>query len=271
MPDTLPHEPVGQQPSLSDFNTAMTHFYRGEVYRSSVWRIRLDATTNWAVVATAASLSFAFSETHHTQLMFIITSLLVTLLLSVEARRFRIFDAWRERVRLLEVNFMASHLLGRPFSKDDEWRHILARDLFHPYFKMSLLEAFARRLRRNYIWIFVIIYLSWVSKLCIHPYPASSFAELLSNISVNPFLGLALFILFTGYNACLLALAVWVSFRRPAWGEIQDPNKGFAWLRDDEPEHMAELFKKSRGEDGDPRHHSQDAECSREVQAHDAS
>ncbi len=28
---------------------ALAHLYRGELYRSTVWRTRLDATTNWAV------------------------------------------------------------------------------------------------------------------------------------------------------------------------------------------------------------------------------
>jgi len=32
--------------------TARSHLYRGELYRSTVWRTRLDTTTNWAVVAT---------------------------------------------------------------------------------------------------------------------------------------------------------------------------------------------------------------------------
>ncbi|MGB8892761.1 MAG: DUF2270 domain-containing protein, partial [Pseudolabrys sp.] len=31
---------------------ALAHLYRGEVYRSTVWRTRLDSSTNWAVVTT---------------------------------------------------------------------------------------------------------------------------------------------------------------------------------------------------------------------------
>jgi hypothetical protein len=27
---------------------AIAHLYRGEIYRSTVWRTRLDSTTNWA-------------------------------------------------------------------------------------------------------------------------------------------------------------------------------------------------------------------------------
>jgi uncharacterized membrane protein len=29
---------------------AIAHLYRGEMYRSKIWRTRLDATTKWAVV-----------------------------------------------------------------------------------------------------------------------------------------------------------------------------------------------------------------------------
>ena len=31
-------------------------FYRGEMYRSTVWRTRLDTTTNWSVVTTGIAL-----------------------------------------------------------------------------------------------------------------------------------------------------------------------------------------------------------------------
>ena len=41
---------------------ALAHLYRGEVYRSTVWRTRLDATTNWAVVATGLALSLTYSS-----------------------------------------------------------------------------------------------------------------------------------------------------------------------------------------------------------------
>jgi uncharacterized membrane protein len=41
---------------------ALAHLYRGEVYRSTVWRTRLDSTTNWAVVTTGIALSATFSS-----------------------------------------------------------------------------------------------------------------------------------------------------------------------------------------------------------------
>ena len=42
---------------------ALAHLYRGEVYRSTVWRTRLDNTTNWAVAGLGLAMSIAFSRT----------------------------------------------------------------------------------------------------------------------------------------------------------------------------------------------------------------
>ena len=39
---------------------AIAHLYRGEVYRSTIWRTRLDNTTNWAIVTMGIALSTTF-------------------------------------------------------------------------------------------------------------------------------------------------------------------------------------------------------------------
>ncbi|MGZ9244045.1 MAG: DUF2270 domain-containing protein, partial [Candidatus Binatia bacterium] len=41
---------------------ALAHLYRGDLYQTNVWRGRLDATTNWAVVTTGITLSVTFSS-----------------------------------------------------------------------------------------------------------------------------------------------------------------------------------------------------------------
>src|SRR5512134_2027510 len=38
---------------------ALAHLYRGEMYRSTVWRTRLDTTTNWSVVTNEESMAEA--------------------------------------------------------------------------------------------------------------------------------------------------------------------------------------------------------------------
>src|SRR5882762_10028595 len=49
-PDRQPAQTpdMARKLSPSEFNTAMVHFYRGEVQRSNAWRTRLDTTTYWA-------------------------------------------------------------------------------------------------------------------------------------------------------------------------------------------------------------------------------
>ncbi|MEQ8751236.1 MAG: DUF2270 domain-containing protein, partial [Amphiplicatus sp.] len=41
---------------------ALAHLYRGEVYRSTIWRTRLDATTNWSVVTLGLALSISYAD-----------------------------------------------------------------------------------------------------------------------------------------------------------------------------------------------------------------
>ena len=84
--------------------TMLAHLYRGEMYRSKVWRTRLDATTNWAVVTTGIALSVAFSNAENSPLPLVLVALLDLVFLAIEARRYRYFDIWRTRVRQMEVS-----------------------------------------------------------------------------------------------------------------------------------------------------------------------
>ena len=55
----------------------LAHIYRGEVYRSTIWRTRLDQTTNWAVVTTGLALSLTFAGPSASALPLILVGLLV--------------------------------------------------------------------------------------------------------------------------------------------------------------------------------------------------
>lgn len=163
---------AGQGLRSSDFNTAMVHFYRGELQRSNVWRQRLDATTNWAVVTTGAALTFAFGDIDNPASVLLVNTMLILLFLFIEARRYRYYELWTNRVRLLETNYFAG-LLSPPFTPHADWADKLTESLYHPRFPISLLEAFGRRYRRNYAPIFLILAISWVFKIYIHPVPVT--------------------------------------------------------------------------------------------------
>src|SRR5215204_1045216 len=162
---------IAQKLSPSEFNTAMVHFYRGEVQRSNVWRGRLDATTNWAVITAGATLSFVFSSSENPHFAIPINCILVSIFLFMEARRYRYYEVWANRVRVLETGYFAPMLSHRTIPPDKEWAEHISADLISPRFTISEWEAVGRRLRANYLWIFILLALSWTLKIYIHPSP----------------------------------------------------------------------------------------------------
>jgi uncharacterized membrane protein len=148
----------------SEYITVLAHFHRAEIARMAGWRDRIDRTTNWAITGGGAMLSLSLSTpaSHHSVLLF--TVLLVLLFLVIEARRYRFFDVYRARVRLIERHYFAPLFAGdRPAEGD--WARMLGRSLDSPTFLISLRRAMSRRLRRNYIWIFLIILFAWILKI----------------------------------------------------------------------------------------------------------
>ena len=218
-----PEEPVwtyrGYKLKTSEFVTSMVHFFRAEVSRANVWRQRLDTTTNWAVVSTGATLSIAFSQPtiHHG--IIILNTLLVMWFLFIEARRYRYYELWSYRVRLMETDFYAAMLVP-PFQPSPEWAESLAENLLAPSFPISLWEALGRRLRRNYFWIFLIFYASWVAKIWLFPQPAIGLSEFFSRAAVGPVSGYFMFVLGIAFYITLAFLAVATVTMTRATGEI---------------------------------------------------
>jgi uncharacterized membrane protein len=157
------------QPSLlpsshSETVTAMVHYYRAEIARMAGWRERIDQTSNWAITVVAALLSVSLStpSSHHGVLLF--AMVLVYLLLMIEARRYRFFDVYRYRVRQFERHYFAQIFSPvQDFSAN--WLQIVGQNLREPKFFISYADAHSRRLRRNYIWMFLILLLAWVLKI----------------------------------------------------------------------------------------------------------
>ena len=168
---------------------AIAHLYRAEIYRSTVWRTRLDSTTNWAVVTTGIALSAAFSSTTASPVPLALVGLLVAMFLLLEARRYRYFNIWRARARLLETDFFTPMLRGEPYPVNSGWSRLLAEDYCAPRYHVSLARAAGRRLRRTYCWILLIQAISYYGKLAIHPHPLTTFADLWARAAVGPIPG----------------------------------------------------------------------------------
>jgi uncharacterized membrane protein len=187
-PPTAPPDSKPKTPPRFDnaYVTAMSHFYRGELGRIMTWRSRLDPTTNWAITATSSILTVAFSLENVPHIIFFFNIVLVCMLLWIEARRYRFYDAFRARVRMLEAHFLVPIVAQNTTLLQGEWQKLVCEDLLMPSFKISVFEAVGRRLKRNYVFIFLIILTAWVTKIFLHAKPpVTSFASFYEALSVG--------------------------------------------------------------------------------------
>lgn len=168
---------------------AIAHLYRGEVYRSTIWRSRLDNTTNWAVVTTGIALSLAYATPDASPLPLILVGLLVVVFLAFEARRYRYFNVWRARCRLMETDIYAPLLRGEGVRMDGYWNTLLANDYLRPHFHISYVRALGRRLRKNYGFILAVQAVAYYGKLVIHPVALESLDQLFARAAIGPIPG----------------------------------------------------------------------------------
>ncbi len=209
----------GVQLGPAEFTTSMVHLFRAEITRANVWRQRLDTTTNWAVIITVAVITVSFSEsdTHHGAIA--LSTVLLALFLYIEARRYRYYELWSYRVRLMETDFFAAMLVP-PFQPDPDWAETLAENLLQPEFSVSIWEALGRRFRRNYMWIFLILALSWIARVWLQPTVAESWTEFVDRAAIGSIPGEAVIAIGLAFNATLLLIGVLTLGLRAATGEI---------------------------------------------------
>lgn len=208
----------GYRLKASEFTTAMVHFFRAEIQRANVWRQRLDTTTNWAVVTTGAAIALAFDPNGFHGVI-ILNTLLITLFLYIEARRYRYYELWSYRVRLMETDFYAAMLVP-PFHPAPDWAESLAENLLHPDFPISMWEAIGRRLRRNYLWIYMILGISWLAKLTIYPSMIQHWDELMQRASIGSLPGVLVLSGGVIFYLTMIAISLATTFLQQATGEV---------------------------------------------------
>ena len=180
---TIPRADYESTPiTRAEYISAIVHLYRGELYRANSWRIRLDSTTNWAILSSAGVMTFAFGDPAHSHWALLIGMALVTIFLFFEARRFRFYFVWRARVRMIEENFYSPILRRDPTSPDEDWGKLVASDLFQPRFRIGRFSALRARLVRNYWAIFAVLFFSWCVKIAVHPLQAEDLESIKANL-----------------------------------------------------------------------------------------
>jgi uncharacterized membrane protein len=144
-------------------------FYRAEVTRMVAWRSRLDQTTRWAVIVVAAILTWTFSSLDNPHYVLLIGMFGVTAFLFVEAHRYREYDIWRMRVRLLQKHVFVG-VLSPETLRDTDWQSNLSESLSAPAFTMPFRDAVRHRLRRVYLPLLLLLLIAWLARITVfHP------------------------------------------------------------------------------------------------------
>ena len=214
---------VSLQRSIYDpgYVNAMSHFYRGEMNRIMVWRQRLDVTTNWAITSSTAIMTIAFSSREVPHIIFFFNLAILWVLLWIEARRYRFYDAFRARIRMLEAHFLVPMVMENRDLLQGEWKKLVCEDLILPCFKISKLEAIGRRLKRNYVFIFILILLAWVTKIFLHaPTAMDSVPAFYRALRVGHIPSWLVAFVFVGTFVSVIAITIYVS--KKSSGEISE-------------------------------------------------
>lgn len=204
-----PHVGRGLLDETMGPSSALAHLYRGEIHRMTTWRERLDRTTNWAVIVLAATLTWAFSSPDNPHYVLLAGVVAIGAFLGIEAHRYRGFDIWRSRVRVLQANVFAYGLDPTSGLADEDWRSALSRDYRTPTFRVSVEEAVAHRLRRVYLPLLGVALVAWVIRIT-----AFATAAWPASASIGRIPGVAV----TGIVALVVVAALVVAFRPRSWG-----------------------------------------------------
>ncbi len=194
-----------------DRATILVHFYRAMVSRADTWRLRMDATTNWAIGTTAAVVSFALGNPDLPHYAVLLASLLTGCFLMLEARRLTFYHLFQQRVLALERSMVrpAMQAEASGFDADAASLEGLEAELGTTVPTMPVRKAIARRLRRVYMYLFAAQWLAWMLKLSTHPEPAGSIEVAISRAHMAGIPGAICF----AASLAALATVAFVAFR----------------------------------------------------------
>jgi uncharacterized membrane protein len=205
--------------------TALIHLHRAESTSMTTSRQRMDTTTSWAITSTALVSTFALSNAQIPHGTFLFLMLVIFFFLQVEARRFCTFEVGRYRVLLLERWFYAD-VLGE--SVDRHWVPELIRALRTHCPMVNTAAALGWRLRRNYLWMYLIVFCVWVGKIALSGGPMTDpHSELATRASVGSISGIVVWAAVVVFYVWLILLAILAKRVYP----MGDDRACVGWLR----------------------------------------
>ncbi len=212
-----PSKRESEAPGVSP--TVMAHIFRGELGRSDTWRTRLDNTTNWALTVAAAVVTFAFGNISTSHVVILVGIWMVASFLFLEARRYRYYDLWNRRLRLIEGGYWSPMMRKEPV--DPDAMRELAAELARPQLQLSLFSALATRMNRAYGPLLLVLLLAWFVKVYSHPSSAKTWDQLIERAHVGPIPGGAVITFLVLATLAFILAFVTAIVARPPLGELR--------------------------------------------------
>ena len=152
--------------------------------------------------------TFALANPQIPHVAFLFLGFIVFYFLSLEARRFRAYEASRHRVHLIERSFYREVLGGRV---DPKWTDQLLEAVEQPGITVNRLGALGWRLRRNYLWIITAVLVTWLGKLYLTGESPNSPVDLVARAAIG---GIPGWLVMAIVVVCYLALLLIAIFAR---------------------------------------------------------
>jgi len=102
-----------------------------------------------------------------------------------------------------------------------EWKKLVCEDLILPSFKITKLEAVGRRLKRNYVFIFILIMVAWITKIFLHASaPVQGLPSFYHALRVGHIPSWLVASIFVGTLAIVIGITIYVG--RKTTGEVSE-------------------------------------------------
>jgi len=154
-------------------------------------------------------------------IIFFFNLAIVGVLLWIESRRYRFYDAFRARIRMLEAHFLVPMVMENRELLQGEWKKLVCEDLILPSFKITKLEAIGRRLKRNYVFIFILILVAWLTKIFLHATaPITDVVSFYHALRIGHIPSWVVAMVFVGTFISVISITIYVS--KHSSGEISE-------------------------------------------------
>ena len=168
---------------------ALAHLYRGEMYQSKIWRGRLDATTNWAVVVTGIALSATFSHPDASPIPMLLGSWLVVAFLAFSRAATSTTTSFASASASWRSTSTARSCAARASAPTTAGTSYSPTTTGPCGFTSATWRPSAGGFRRNYGWLFGTQLVCYVGKLIVHPTALVSLDQLWQRAAIGPIPG----------------------------------------------------------------------------------